>query len=145
MSVCQSDTYLSKDSATRGVSTTLMAPFTSTIAVVLVWANGCSSVQSSVVVSSSVFSMALLSRGVYGVLWNKRQTIMPHTRCYVSIYSAVLLGIRELPLTGYVFNWRIKKYLLFSPISWTPLSCSELAERPCFVTWTKCTHTVLIS
>lgn len=45
-----------------------MAPFTSTIAVVLVCVNGCSRVQSSVVVSSSAFSMALLSNGVYGVL-----------------------------------------------------------------------------
>lgn len=60
--------YLSKDSATSGVSTTLMAPFTSTMAVVLVWAKGCSRVQSSVAVSSSVLSMALLSSGVYGVL-----------------------------------------------------------------------------
>lgn len=67
--------YLSRDSATRGVSTTLMAPFTSTMAVVLVWAKGCSRVQSSVVVSSSVFSMALLSRGVYGVLWTNDDTI----------------------------------------------------------------------
>lgn len=61
--------YLSRDSATRGVRTTFMAPFTSTIAVVLVCVNGCSRVQSSVVVSSSVFSVALLSNGVYGVLF----------------------------------------------------------------------------
>lgn len=60
--------YLSRDSATSGVRTTLMAPFTSTIAVVLVCVSGCSRVQSSVVVSSSAFSMALLSSGVYGVL-----------------------------------------------------------------------------
>lgn len=26
------------------------------------------------------------------------------------------------------------RYLLFSPISWTPLSSRELAERPCFIT-----------
>lgn len=64
------DKYLSKASATSGVRTTSTVPFTSTMAVVLVWATGWSRVHSSVNVSSSVLSIIFLSNGVYGVLYS---------------------------------------------------------------------------